>query len=96
MFQVPLGVIPKNESSNADMMDILELIQENYVPTQDIKTNEQGQENVPSDLLFFETNLQRSGHAIFRKQERMGELLQRDSDTYLKMKTGTQFVQATK
>ena len=44
MFQVPLGVIPKNESSNADMMDILELIQENYVPTQDIKTNEQGQE----------------------------------------------------
>ena len=54
MFQVPLGVIPKNESSNADMMDILELIQENYVPMQDIKTNEQGQENVPSDLLFFE------------------------------------------
>jgi hypothetical protein len=80
VFQVPLGVIPKNESSNADMMDILELIQENYVPTQDIKTNEQGQENVPSDLLFFEGDqLQRSGHAIFRKQERMGELLQRDS-----------------
>lgn len=35
------------------MMDILEIVQEKYVPMQDIKSTEQGNEKVPSELIFF-------------------------------------------
>lgn len=42
-LKIPLGVLPKNENKNEDMVDILETIQEKYVPSSDTD---------PEDFIF--------------------------------------------
>lgn len=46
--EVPLGCLPKNETLNEDMVDILETLQEKYVPMV-----QNGGESVPADIVFF-------------------------------------------
>ena len=48
--QVPLGVLAKNESKNVDMVDILETIQQKYVPFVQMDSE---LSKTPADLLFF-------------------------------------------
>lgn len=52
-MQVPLGVLPKNESCNEDMMDILEIIQDKYVPLRDDTEDPLSAAKVPAELIFF-------------------------------------------
>lgn len=47
-----MGVLSKNESKNEDMVDILETIQDRYVPF-DVTTEINKSHKVTSDLLFF-------------------------------------------
>jgi hypothetical protein len=49
-FEVPLGCLAKNESKNDDMVDILETIQEKYVPF--VSLEPQSSE-ISADTLFF-------------------------------------------
>ena len=45
-------MIPKNESKNEDMVDILEVIQDKYVPFQEVDRNNDSQQ-VPTGAIFF-------------------------------------------
>ena len=45
-------MLPKNESKNDDMVDILETIQDRYVPFH-VPTQSGKSDKVPSDMLFF-------------------------------------------
>lgn len=46
-------MIPKNESTNEDMVDILEVIQDNYVPFHEVDSNHDVLQKVPTDAMFF-------------------------------------------
>ena len=50
---VPLGVLPKNESCNEDMMDILEIIQDKFVSLQNNFKDPQSTDKIPAELIFF-------------------------------------------
>lgn len=48
-----MGVLAKNESKNEDMVDILETIQEKYVPFTTVSVQSEAGEVVTSEMIFF-------------------------------------------
>ena len=46
-------MIPKNESKNEDMVDILEVIQDKYVPYHEVNQKSDDPQQVPTDVMFF-------------------------------------------
>ena len=95
---VPLGVLPKNESSNEHMMNILETIQNKFVPLQNNLEDPQSTDKIPAELVFVGGDqLTKERNTTFRRQgQTEGQPWRGWMQRGLKMKIGMSFVLATR